>query len=84
MCDHYTNEVNGSAVLTLRWMPPQWMPHFWYAGVVCALQFSEISPFCFFQILFIKMIAKVTPNNYIIFFPSVFLMSVFPAAQTLG
>lgn len=85
MCDHYTNEVNGSAVLTLRWMPPQWMPHFWYAGVVCALQFSEISPFCFFfQILFIKMIAKVTPNNSIIFFPSVFLMSVFPAAQTLG
>lgn len=22
MCDHYTNEVNGSAVLTIRWMPP--------------------------------------------------------------
>lgn len=22
MCDHYTNEVNGSAVLTKRWMPP--------------------------------------------------------------
>lgn len=40
--------------------------------------------FVFFQILFIKMIAKVTPNNSIIFFPSVFLMSVFPAAQTLG
>lgn len=22
MCEHYTNEVNGSAVLTKRWMPP--------------------------------------------------------------
>lgn len=37
MCDHYTNEVNGSAVLTIRWMPPSGTaPLDWCVALWCA------------------------------------------------
>lgn len=45
MCDHYTNEVNGSAVLTIRWMPPSGTVPLYVCVCVCVTVVCIFGPF---------------------------------------
>lgn len=59
MCDHYTNEVNGSAVLTIRWMPPSGTCSLCVFGCVraltCAAATVVVSVVCFHQLASVRV-----------------------------
>lgn len=70
MCDHYTNEVNGSAVLTKRWMPPSGSCPPPLRGSWCASEnsFVRVSAFGGALNSVFKKILLSSPNSHC--FPS--------------